>query len=135
MVTTKNNKKKLFVGCELTASSMFDESNRSQHHWPTLITDHYNCESINASIGGMPNEEIFYKTSEMISKEKFDLVISSFVMDTIDGVAFTLALKHQWREKAPKIILLSSELIEIPYDKSLSPNAVLINKIKDLISL
>lgn len=75
MDTTKNNKKILFVGCDLTASSMFDEPNRSQHHWPTLITDHYNCESINASIGGMPNEEIFYKTSEMISKEKFDLVI------------------------------------------------------------
>lgn len=64
-----------------------------------------------------------------LSLEKFDLVISSYIMDPIDGVSFTLAAKNQWQKKAPKVILLSSELIEFPYEKDVSPDKVVVKSL------
>lgn len=56
-----------------------------------------------------------------ISLEKFDLIISSYMMDPIDGLSFSLAVKNQWHDKAPHIVLLSSDPIVMKYDKELQP--------------
>lgn len=64
-----------------------------------------------------------------ISLEKFDLIISSFVMDPIDGMSFTLAVKNQWQEKAPHVILFCTEPLKFKYDPLLSPDKILIKSL------
>lgn len=64
-----------------------------------------------------------------ISLEKFDLIISSFVMDPIDGMSFTLAVKNQWQEKAPHVILFCTEPLKFKYDSLLSPDKILIKSL------
>lgn len=61
-----------------------------------------------------------------LSLEKFDLVISSYMMDPIDGLSLTLAVKNQWRDKAPRMVLLCSEPITMKYDKELLPEQTFI---------
>lgn len=68
-------KKILFVGCSFTEDCGFTEVNRSKHHWPNLLANHYNCEFKNIAIGGMSNEEIFLRTTEEVLHQKYDLVI------------------------------------------------------------
>jgi hypothetical protein len=68
-------KKILFVGCSHTADSGFTPENQPKHHWPWLISNHYDCYFQNAAIGGSSNDEIFYRCSETILSYKFDLVI------------------------------------------------------------
>jgi CheY-like chemotaxis protein/HPt (histidine-containing phosphotransfer) domain-containing protein len=66
-----------------------------------------------------------------ISQEKFDIIISSYVMDPIDGISFSLAVKNQWHEKAPKIVMLCTEklTIELKHDQALLPDKILIKSL------
>jgi CheY-like chemotaxis protein/HPt (histidine-containing phosphotransfer) domain-containing protein len=61
-----------------------------------------------------------------LTLEKFDLIISSSIMDPINGISFTMAVKNQWKEKAPKIILLSSEPIQIKSVPYLAPDKIIL---------
>jgi hypothetical protein len=70
-----SRKKILFVGCSHTADSGFTEENQVKYHWPWLISQHYNCYFHNAGFGGSSNDEIFYRTSELVLQNSFDLVI------------------------------------------------------------
>jgi hypothetical protein len=72
---TKNNSKILFVGCSLTAESGFTQENQSKYHWPWLLASHYNYSFQNAALNGMSNEEIFYRTTEILTNNQFDLVV------------------------------------------------------------
>jgi CheY-like chemotaxis protein/HPt (histidine-containing phosphotransfer) domain-containing protein len=66
---------------------------------------------------------------DRLALEKFDLIISSYIMNPIDGLSFSLAVKNQWRDRVPKILLLASEPIQIPYDKSIAPDHVFIKSL------
>ena len=61
-----------------------------------------------------------------ISLEKFDLIISSYLMAPIDGLSFTMAVKNQWLDKAPHIVLLVTDPLKTKYDKSLLPEKMII---------
>lgn len=65
----------LFDGCSFTANSGFDESNRLQHHWPVIFSNHYKSYYQNSAIGGSSNEEILYRTIENCNRSTYDLVI------------------------------------------------------------
>jgi CheY-like chemotaxis protein/HPt (histidine-containing phosphotransfer) domain-containing protein len=64
-----------------------------------------------------------------ISLEKFELVISSYMMDPIDGLSFIMALKNQWKEKAPHVILLATDTITTKIDKSLLPEKIMVKSL------
>ena len=68
-------KKILFVGCSLTANSGFNEENLKSNHWPFLLSEHYKFYFLNIAVGGMSNEEIFFRTVEQLNQTKFDLII------------------------------------------------------------
>jgi CheY-like chemotaxis protein len=65
-----------------------------------------------------------------IAQEKFDLIISSFIMEPVDGLSFSLAVKNQWKEKAPKIILLCTEPVAMTYDQLLLPDKIFIKSLE-----
>ena len=67
-------KKVLFSGCSHTANSGFDKN--FDKHWVRLVANHYNFNYDNIAIGGMSNDEIFYRTVEAITTNKPDLVIT-----------------------------------------------------------
>ena len=69
------NKKILFAGCSLTATSGFTEHNQSIYHWPMVFSKHFNCYYQNVALTGCPNEEIFLNTIENVVKERYDLVV------------------------------------------------------------
>jgi CheY-like chemotaxis protein len=50
-------------------------------------------------------------------------------MDPINGISFSLAIKNQWNEKAPRIILLSSENVELKHEKKLQPDKVFVKSL------
>jgi hypothetical protein len=68
-------KKILFVGCSFTADSGFDNNNLIKYHWPSLVSEHFDCYYYNAGIRGSSNEEIFYRTIEITANQSFDLVV------------------------------------------------------------
>jgi hypothetical protein len=68
-------KRILFVGCSHTADSGFTEENQLKYHWPWLLSNRYDCYFQNAGLGGMSNDEIYYRCSEIILSYKFDLVV------------------------------------------------------------
>jgi hypothetical protein len=68
-------KKILFVGCSFTAGTGFPNDKLTKHHWPYLVSEHFDCYCYNAGIGSSPNEEIFYRTIEITANQSFDLVV------------------------------------------------------------
>ncbi len=63
------------------------------------------------------------------SIENFDLVISSYFIDPIDGISFCIALKNQWKDKKFKFILLPSQELNgnlFPQDTRLLPDQIII---------
>jgi len=65
----------LTVGCSFTADCGFTDENRKKYHWPELFAKNFNYNLNNHAIGGMSNEEIFYRTIHAITKNDYDLVI------------------------------------------------------------
>jgi hypothetical protein len=70
-----SKKRILFVGCSFTANCGFNEFNQKKYHWPRLFSQHYDCFFYNAAVGGMSNDEIFYRTLENCSRQIYDLVV------------------------------------------------------------
>lgn len=68
-------KKILYVGCSFTENCGFSGENIAQFHWPHLLAEFLDARYHNAGIGGSSNEEIFFRTVETISRDKFDLVV------------------------------------------------------------
>jgi hypothetical protein len=75
MVGMMTKKRILFSGCSHTANSGFSEENIKKFHWPWLLSDHFDCYFYNSAIGGSSNDEIFYRTLELVSQYSFDLVV------------------------------------------------------------
>lgn len=57
--------------------------------------------------------DAFYR----LSQEKFDLVLVTNLLQPIGGIAFSGAIKLHWEDKSPKIVLLSSQPLEIEESK------------------
>jgi hypothetical protein len=70
-----NKKKILVVGCSFVEDCGFNEDNQLKFHWPKLLSDYYKCDLFNAGIGGSSNDEIFYRTIQLITESWFDLVV------------------------------------------------------------
>lgn len=68
-------KRILFVGCSHTANSGFLPENQQKFHWPWLLSSYYDCFFQNSGIGGSSNEEIFFRCSEIVLTQRFDLVV------------------------------------------------------------
>jgi len=61
-----------------------------------------------------------------IARESFDLVLSSYAMTPINGVSFSAAIKTQWGEKSPKIVVFSAEKVkDLNYKKILPDHFIL----------
>jgi hypothetical protein len=67
-------KRVLFAGCSFTADCGFNELNRQIYHWPFLLSNHYDFYFTNVAIGGMSNDEIFYRTIEELNNSAYDFV-------------------------------------------------------------
>ena len=63
------------MGCSFTADCGFHEGNMFKYHWPFLLKSHYNFDIKNSAIGGMSNDEIFFKTMEESTHTTHDLII------------------------------------------------------------
>jgi hypothetical protein len=70
-----HKRKILFAGCSMTAECGFSEQSRIKHHWPHLLSQKFDCYYNNIAIGGMSNEEIYYRTLETVLQQEFDLVV------------------------------------------------------------
>lgn len=68
-------KKALFMGCSFTANSGFKPENRPKFHWPQLVCQKLGYELVNRAIGGMSNQEIFFRTIEEVAVNDYDLVV------------------------------------------------------------
>lgn len=69
------NKKILIAGCSFAADCGFTGNNLEKYHWPFLLQRHYDIDITNVALGGMPNDEIFYRVVDQINQNKYDLVI------------------------------------------------------------
>lgn len=67
-------KRVLFVGCSFTANCGFTDTNQSVHHWPFLLSEHYDFYFCNAAIGGMSNNEIYHKTICSVEQGSYDFI-------------------------------------------------------------
>lgn len=47
-----------------------------------------------------------------LQNEKYDLIFSTYFMEPIDGITLCMSLKHQWRKKNLKFILLASQEVK-----------------------
>lgn len=70
-----SNKKALFVGCSFTADCGFTLENQRKYHWPHLFCQSTGFDIVNHASGGMPNDEIFFRTTEAVLTNHYDLVI------------------------------------------------------------
>ena len=61
-----------------------------------------------------------------ISHEHFDLIILNYSTMPINGMSFNLAVKNQWGNKAPKIILIHYELISLNIENKFLPDKIII---------
>lgn len=64
----------LFAGCSLTCNSGFTDKNL-KFHWPVLFSKKYCFDVKNIAIGGMSNNEIFYRSIETTLESKPDIAI------------------------------------------------------------
>lgn len=69
------NKKVLFSGCSFTYNSGFSPANQPLYHWPHLLESHFKFDSKNIALGGASNSEIFYRTVEQLSIDKYDVAV------------------------------------------------------------
>jgi hypothetical protein len=67
--------KLLFAGCSFTAECGFTKENAAKYHWPILLSKHYDSTYTNIAIGGMSNDEIFYRLVEASTHAYYDLII------------------------------------------------------------
>jgi len=75
-MTTK--KKILYLGCSFTAKSPdsgFNLKNHSEYHWTNKLARYYQADYDNLGIGGMSNNEIYYRTIEHCLYQKYDLIV------------------------------------------------------------
>jgi hypothetical protein len=70
-----SKKNVLFAGCSFTANSGFLNENIPKYHWPSLLSRHYYAQQTNIAIGGCSNEEIFFRTTENIINNRYDLAV------------------------------------------------------------
>ena len=68
-------KKILFAGCSFTSDCGFNDENIIKYHWPVVVSKHYGFDVVNISIGGMSNDEIFYRTIDSLTKTDCELVV------------------------------------------------------------
>lgn len=68
-------KRVLFAGCSFVSDCGFTEKHINKYHWPIILSKHFDFHFLNIGFGGMSNDEIFYRTTEQILQEQFDLVI------------------------------------------------------------
>jgi hypothetical protein len=66
--------KALFAGCSLTADCGFSQVNQSKL-WVNILTNKFDLHTTNIAIGGMSNEEIYYRSVEAIITNPPDIVI------------------------------------------------------------
>ena len=69
------NKKVLFAGCSFTHKCGFSPANQLLYHWPHLLESHFKFDSKNIALGGASNSEIFYRTVEQLSINKYDVAV------------------------------------------------------------
>lgn len=73
---------------------------------------------------------------ERIAREKFDIIISSYFVEPINGLTLSLTIKSEWPKLASKYILLPSQKINFANhssDKNLLPD-IIIEKDEKLIA-
>jgi hypothetical protein len=66
-----HNQRLLIVG----ASENLINADNQNYHYITLLTEQYQCVTNNMSIGGMSNDEIFYRCLQEVIDTEYDLVI------------------------------------------------------------
>jgi hypothetical protein len=75
LATIMTINKVLFAGCSFTADCGFTAENIAKYHWPVLLGKHYNLNFDNLAIGGLSNDEIFFRSLETASQNNYRLVV------------------------------------------------------------